>query len=249
VAAGGEPEPLSQRELPPRRGRHLRQQRLGGRLYRRRGGTRLIEHWNGTAWRSVAIPKHLNGFIAGVAATSATNAWAVGGGQTFSGPPFILHWNGTAWRSVAIPGPGPNDLTRILTGVAATSSRNAWAVGFSSDTDNGPDHTLTLHWNGTAWKRVKSPDPFGWSVLNGVAATSTRNAWAVGFSFPAGPDGVALTLIEHWNGTAWSLVASPNPSSTRNVLNGVAATSASNAWAVDSYDSGTVRQTLALHCC
>jgi hypothetical protein len=106
-----------------------------------------------------------------------------------------------------------------------------------------------LHWNGTAWTRVKSPDPFGWSVLNGVATTSTSNAWAVGFSFPAGPASAALTLIEHWNGTAWRLVASPNPSSTRNVLNGVAATSASNAWAVGSYDSGTVRQTLALHCC
>jgi hypothetical protein len=103
-----------------------------------------------------------------------------------------------------------------------------------------------LHWNGKAWKRVKSPDPFGSSVLNGVAATSTRNAWAVGFSINGTAD---KTLIEHWNGTAWRLVRSADLSSTRNVLNGVAASSARNAWAVGSYDSGTVRQTLALHCC
>jgi hypothetical protein len=209
-------------------------------------GPRVILHWNGTAWRSVKIPQHLNGFISGVAATSATSAWAVGGGQ-LGGPPFILHWNGTAWRRVAIPGPGPQSPVNILNGVAATSARNAWAVGFFSTTDAGPNHSLIWHWNGAAWKRVKSPDPhpFGSSVLNGVAATSARNAWAVG-SFSGITD---QTLIEHWNGTAWRLVASPDLSSTRDVLTGVAASSATNAWAVGSYDSGTVRQTLALHCC
>jgi hypothetical protein len=208
------------------------------------GGTNtLIEHWNGTAWRRVTSPSVADGFIAGVTATSASNTWAVGGGQ-FGGPPFILHWNGAAWRRVVISGAGQGD---VLNGVAATSSRNAWAVGTLS-AEVSPQ-TLTLHWNGTAWKRVTSPNPSpggaSGSFLQGVAATSASNAWAVGFSF----NGIYQTIIEHWNGTAWRLVASPNPSSTRNVLNGVAATSASNAWAVGSYDSGTVRQTFALHCC
>jgi len=209
-------------------------------------GPNIILHWNGTAWRRVKRPKHLDGYIASVAAISARNAWAVGGGQ-FGGSGYILHWNGTAWRRVAIPGPGPNIAERILTGVAAISARNAWAVGFTSETDTGPTHAHILHWNGTAWKRMRSPDPGNSSVLNGVAAASARDAWAVGYYFTS--LGVAHTLIEHWNGTAWRRVNSPDLSSTRNVLNGVATSSATNAWAVGSYDSGTVRQTFALHCC
>jgi hypothetical protein len=40
-----------------------------------------------------------------------------------------------------------------------------------------------LHWNGTSWKRVPSPNPGGSShanVLFGVAASSPTNIWAVG---------------------------------------------------------------------
>ena len=91
-----------------------------------------------------------------------------------------------------------------------------------------------------------NPNTGGNNFLQGVAVTSARNAWAAGFSSNGTTN---QTLIEHWNGTAWRLVASPNPSSTRNVLNGVAASSATNAWAVGSYDSSTVWRTFALHCC
>ena len=212
-----------------------------------RGTNILIEHWNGTAWRRVTSPSVADGFIAGVAATSASNAWAAGGGQ-FGGSAFILHWNGTAWRRVALPIP---DKGGLLTGVAATSARNAWAVGSSFLTNSArPIHTLILHWNGTTWQRVKSPNPrprFN-NFLQGVAATSSRNAWAVGWYFTPGVTH-RHTLIEHWNGTAWQQVASPDPSSTRNVLNGVAASASRNVWAVGYYESGTVLQTFALHCC
>ena len=46
----------------------------------------------------------------------------------------------------------------------------------------------------------------------------------------AGATGQAL--IVRWNGSSWQKVASPSPSSIGNVLSGVAATSAGNAWAV-----------------
>src|SRR5262249_26684318 len=212
-----------------------------------RGGERtLILHWNGTAWQQVASPvQKFDGYLAGVAATSASNAWAVGS-PAVVGPPFILHWSWTGWQQVAIPIPGKGD---ILTGVAATSATNASAVGSSFPT-NRPRalHTLILHWNGTAWQQVASPtpNPGDNNFLQDVAATSASDAWAVGYYFIT--TGVTHTLIEHWNGTAWRRVKSPDPSSTKNVLTGVAASSATNAWAVGSYKSGTVWRTLALHC-
>lgn len=74
------------------------------------------------------------------------------------------------------------------------------------------------------------------SELEGVTATSSNNAWAVGnCSTAAG----VRTLIEHWNGTKWRLVPSPNFNGVNiagpNYLTSVTATSGSSAWAVGTY--------------
>jgi hypothetical protein len=108
---------------------------------------------------------------------------------------------------------------------------------------------LILHWNGTAWKKVPSPNPGGPSRdngLRGVAATSAGNALAVGVYSNGTSD---QTLVARWNGTAWKKVPSPDAGgpSASNFLVGVAASSANNAWAVGYY--GTPSQTLAVHCC
>ena len=65
-----------------------------------------------------------------------------------------------------------------------------------------------------------------------MAATSARSAWAVG-STASGQ-----TLIVRWNGTAWKRIPSPSPAGS--TLYGVAATSASNAWAVGSAGGKTL---------
>jgi hypothetical protein len=67
-----------------------------------------------------------------------------------------------------------------------------------------PGKTEILRWDGTAWQRVSSPTPHGGGTLFGVAATSSRNAWAVGCAGNCGQGfGGIKTLILHWNGTAW----------------------------------------------
>jgi hypothetical protein len=120
-----------------------------------------------------------------------------------------------------------------LSGVAATSARNAWAVGWSGSLDS-PD-PLIARWNGTAWRQVPSLRPISGGLLNGVAATSARNAWAVGYT------GFPKTVILRWNGTAWKKAPSPSGS-----LSAVAATSADSAWAVGYTGSGPSDRTLIL---
>jgi len=77
--------------------------------------------------------------------------------------------------------------------VTATSTRNAWAVGYTRGVNF---KTLIERWNGTAWKQVQSTTPGPLSQLRAVAATSTRNAWTVG-------DDENGLILQHWNGTAW----------------------------------------------
>jgi hypothetical protein len=122
-----------------------------------------------------------------------------------------------------------------LSGVAATSDGNAWAVGRGGP---GP-RTAILHWNGTAWTRVPSPGR-AYSSVAGVAATSAHTAWAVGATDSGN------TLILHWNGTSWEQERSPNPIPGHGeYLIGVAATSARNAWAAGYAGGG--QQALIVH--
>jgi hypothetical protein len=213
----------------------------------------LIERWSGTSWKRMRSPNPggIPGFssLNAVAAVSPSQAWAVGSYFicSFCDPAFhqtlIEHWNGQAWRQDRSPSPGSGDST--LLGVTAVSAKDAWAVGSTTDAA-GFDQTLIEHWNGTAWTRVRSPNPAGSmrsNKLYSVAAVSSSDIWAVGTA----AEGLTIdTLIEHWNGSTWKQVRSPQgpAGSTGSFLYAVAAPSASSAWAVGTYAKNGAEQTL-----
>jgi hypothetical protein len=133
--------------------------------------------------------------------------------------------------------PNPSPTSNLLKGVSAVSGSNAWAVGSYNDATTGASKTLVLHWNGTAWSKVKSPSPSSlFSELDGVSAVSGSDAWAVG-DYGTGDGGSSGTLVLHWDGTAWTKVKSPSPGSGLNGLTGVSAVSGGGAWAVGSASS------------
>jgi hypothetical protein len=208
----------------------------------------LVLHWNGSVWSQVASPnpggpKNAAGLI-GVAAISASSAWAVGSYSNGKArQTLILRGNTTSWAQVHSPSPGGLTHDSRLTSVAVVSARDAWAVGYYQ-TAQAFRRTLILHWNGKSWSQMPSPDPGGSShgnLLFGVSATSARDAWAVGYDTTKSD---ATTLVLHWNGQAWTKARSPNlatgPGLRIDHLQGVAATSADNAWAVGYYQHSGV---------
>ncbi len=205
----------------------------------------LVEHWTGSSWAIVSTPADgmQPSYLNAVAASSANDVWAVG---VISTPqldqPLVEHWNGTAWSIVSVAGVTGDE--NYLTGVTALSATNAWAVGYSYTGGSYP--TLVEHWDGTAWSIVASPSPSAiTNHLSSVSATSASDVWAIGFVSTA--QNGDNTLIEHWNGSAWSVVASPNGASNQNALYGVTALSATNAWAVGNDNTATADQTLIEH--
>ena len=185
----------------------------------------------------------------GVAAVSANDIWAVGSSSKGNPSPtqtLIEHWNGTQWSIVNSPSPGT--LSNSLSGVAALSTSNVWAVGTFANSFSS-SQTLIEHWNGTSWSIVKSPNPSGLTAntLNGISEVSTSDIWAVGYS-ANNNTGFESTLIEHWNGTSWSIVKSPNPSgSTYNTLVGIAIVSTSDIWVVGTSITNASSSTLIEH--
>ena len=82
-----------------------------------------------------------------------------------------------------------------------------------------------------AWSGSQPPSPGTEdNNLNGVTVLSPCDAWAVGFDLDSG--GMDKTLTEHWNGSTWTVVPSPNVAGLDNILNGVRAESPTDIWAV-----------------
>lgn len=140
----------------------------------------LIMHWDGKQWSLSQPPQELNGSLLGVAAVSANDVWAVGvtsnkapdsdSGQTLA---LILHWDGKQWSVMPEPNiPGE----KYLSGVAAVSANDVWAVGTSYNVENGGG--ITLHWDGKQWSAPVEDKQA--TFLAGVAALPSGELWAAG---------------------------------------------------------------------
>jgi hypothetical protein len=190
----------------------------------------LIEHWDGHAWTVVPSPNPGNesSNLWGVSGVSPSDVWAVG---YFNDDTLTEHWNGQAWTVVPSPNTYYKDLDQLFA-VSARTSSDVWAVG--SYGNSHFEHTLVEHWNGHAWKIIPSPQPPGntANTLTGVSATSSSDAWAVGYSVKG--DNSRSSFTEHWDGRVWTVIPSANPGTT-NELFGTSATSPSDAWAAGFY--------------
>jgi hypothetical protein len=88
------------------------------------------------------------------------------------------------------------------------------------------------------WVVVSSPNSSSTeqNVLLKVACVSYSRCWAVGSHFDSGLR-VGQTLIEGWNGSSWSIVASPNVPGEFQELRGVACAAPDECWAVGWHSS------------
>jgi hypothetical protein len=205
----------------------------------------LVEHWDGRTWAKVdspnpGAPKCKTIILFAVSAASASDVWA--DGYACQSPShqvgtLVEHWNGHTWQRIASPSPRGAKASS-LEGAGAASARDAWAVGYSQRATAGA--TLTEHWNGHTWQQVASPSPgggrAGYAQLEEVAATSARNAWAVGYSSST----FINTLTERWNGRDWRRARSPD-GGAGGALDAVTAVSADDVWAVGQSLTKTLR--------
>jgi hypothetical protein len=191
-----------------------------------------------STFRSVPPVNPGSAELFGVSLKSAGDAWAVGVWYLNSNTVIATlaeHWTATGWH--VTPTANPTGNADILYGVANISPADAWAVGYS-DTGSGY-RALIEHWNGSAWTAVAAPTAPTSSAefLYAVSASSSTDVWAVGTHFDSSAGG-EVGLIERFNGTSWSIVASPSLyDAGQHVipdLDSVTAISSSNVWAATS---------------
>jgi hypothetical protein len=115
------------------------------------------------------------------------------------------------WVTQTTPDP-PGAAQSQLAGVSCSAPGACTAVGGTASSSGLEGSTLAERWNGSTWALQSTPNPTGsaQSDLRGASCPTGRSCIAVGAS---GTQFGALitTLAERWNGTAWSLMNTPNP--------------------------------------
>jgi hypothetical protein len=185
---------------------------------------------------AVAVAISVTAFTASSATAATATAAATASAATATAATAGAATGG--WRTV--PGPAiAAGASANLTAVAMASPSRGWAAGFTLASQNAPFEPLLAAWNGRRWRAIGVR--LGRGVggrLDGLAAVSAANAWAVGTAYPS--RSTAQPLILHWNGRRWARSpAAPVPGFGYVELLGVAAHGAADAWAVGEAQSAT----------
>jgi hypothetical protein len=205
----------------------------------------LAMHWDGGRWDVVPTPSPGSyQELYGVDAVSSTNVWAVGDFSTDHIYALALNWDGTRWSQVQTVDSSP--YSEVFYGISAMEAGDVWAVGYQQP-EPFVSQSLIQHWDGNTWSVVEAaPPPVGEiSILYEVSALSPTDAWAVGWygsPFPNRP------MIQHWDGTSWSLVQTPSYPGGAS-LYGVEAIASDDVWAVGQFATLDVEDTrpITLH--
>jgi hypothetical protein len=204
-------------------------------------------HWDGTQWTIVPAPEmvSLSVFVTDIAAVSRTDVWLTGqfGAAGLDGDrrPLMEHWDGI--RRSVVPTPAvPTEVNGSrLIGLAVVSRDDVWAVGERDGRQPTERGCLIERWDGSRWPLVPCPTPIGAETawLNAATVVSPTDIWAVGGWIPrqVGTEMTRIrTLVEHWDGTAWRVVSTPDEPGDSHLLFTVAARSASDIFAAGEDD-------------
>ena len=175
----------------------------------------LLETWDGGRWWLGGVPALPRpSSFESVECRTATSCKAVGWSSASGvATPFVDSWDGHGWRLVSLPFPsqGAND-GGFLRSIACPGPSRCLAAGLLSTNDGG-DGTATLAeaWSGAAWKLLDTPSPEvlsgDMSALQAIACPAVATCFAAG-SYARGNvfNTMDQTLVEAWNGSAWSQV-------------------------------------------
>ena len=148
----------------------------------------VVEHWTGSAWRSVPVRTRLDGYVktaVSISASSSRDVWLFASYRTTE----ALRWTGSSWSLQPIP---PWVLRRSSGTLSVTSAvfgaKNVWVFSLGAG-------AYAAHYDGREWARVSMPE-----TPVDVSVAAPDDIWALGPS---------IGYVMHWNGRKWTTVRLP----------------------------------------
>jgi len=196
--------------------------------------TAIAEKWVSPTWTLQSVPSPegaTSSQLDGVDCIWSNVCVAVGRYTSSGGSvkELAMVWNGTSWSIQTLAEPeGATQSTLLDVSCTPSPTRCTAVGGWKNLNDENKQFPLAYRYNGSTWSLQSAPNPSGSiaSVFQEVSCASETSCTAVG-SWVSGTGGANQTLVEDWNGSAWSIASSPNPlGSTYNALFGVSCRSA-----------------------
>jgi len=210
----------------------------------------IYPQWTGV-WEPVGSTTNsgIAGDLLGVTCVSDLDCWAVGTDNTETGEvphTLVEQYAGPDAALSVVPSPYTSTTqANQLVSVACVSDTDCWAVGGAATGSGGDLQSLVEQYNGSSWSIVGSPDTSSSqpNELEGLACPSATDCQAVGV-YENGS--VYQTLSEQYNGSAWSIVPSPDVTSSRDSeLFAIACATGADCRAVGTFVNGTAFSVLA----
>jgi hypothetical protein len=195
--------------------------------------TPVVVAWNGTAWRSVAVPTPAPAVafinLVSVSCGPGTVCVLVGSYVTLAGSgaerPYAMAWNGTSLTPTAAPPVPSGGGLAALTGVSCVAAKSCFAVGYSQ---GGAGPLVMETWNGTKWTLQTAGIPGGARSAYPAAVSCHFLTFCVvaGQSYSSIP-GTPGMLLASWNGKALTAMKPAVPAGAANLtLNDISCPSA-----------------------
>lgn len=186
-------------------------------------GPAVVRHWNGTAWRTVAVPV---GTPVTIDAVAPDDIWALGVSQNtvhrVHQATVAMHWDGTTWSAPRLPTfpPVQSGYPWVATAISAAGPQDAWVAetpAVNQRTGVNPAGLILLHWNGSTWRMaVKTRTLHG---VTGLTPDGHGGLWLTATD-PANPQ--AGDIIDYRHGTFTSQPA-PVPRGYTGTASGIVA--------------------------
>lgn len=125
--------------------------------------------------------------------------------------PYAERWNGKSWTVKTLPTTKYAYDSELDSVSCATST---WCMAVGQYADEGFDPAgLAEKWDGVSWRVQSMPEPSSASAvyIYSVSCTSPTSCMAAGETGSVQPSGwLDEPLIEHWNGSSWRILPTPN---------------------------------------
>jgi hypothetical protein len=165
----------------------------------------LVDTWNGKTWNLAATPRPgTTSILQGVSCVKK-ECYAVGLDQgEKSGGGLVETSIHRRWSQLDDPAASGE----MLNAISCISSVHCVAVGGTGESQEPFAET----WNGSTWTDTPTVSGKYNTDFASVSCASSKDCFAVGcYDTTANPERATLrTLIEQWNGTAWTLVNAQN---------------------------------------
>jgi hypothetical protein len=139
-----------------------------------------VLHWNGTAWRDVAVEPRLprRAYFTSILARARNDIWAGGSvlNRRQGTSELVMHWNGKAWARVSPPSVA-TEQDHVISAFAPDGRRGIWALGA-----NLGGAARLWRFSGRAWS---APIRLPWDLYQLEAVPGTGSIWALGENLAA----------------------------------------------------------------